>query len=1350
MSRDVTRKTVLVETPNSSTLVSCDWLGGYDWSDQAKEGPTNYALMAYSTPSASSLDSKIIECQIVDNCKKGLGYNAVPPPHTGLFPPPKSNLSSTGLEELFNEPKTKKSKDKSNEVEPKSVRKHSDAPIIKDWVSDDEEEEVEKQEVKPSINRINFVKATADNNPKETVKTGEQPKQNTHRKRVWNNSQRVNHKNHSNAKRNHVSQAAPTVNAARPFNVVHPKRTMNAVNQELCFSKQPHSFVQRPNKKLTALKNSYANKKVKTVWVKKVNTAKPKATVNAAKEKAKYNAVKGKRGNVVKASACWANPQEHLQDKEVIDSGCSRHMIGNMSFLTYYKEINEGYVAFGVNPKRGKITGKGKIKTGKLDFENVYFVTELKFNLFSVSQICEKNSVLFTDTEGTKDETSGTLKSFIYKVENLMNLRVKIIRCDNGTEFKNREMNQFCEVKGKFDGKADKSFFVGYSLNSKAFRVFSSGTRIMEENLHRDDEDLRKENECNAQREEDSTNNTNRVNTVTSNINSASSSEVNAIGTNIIIDLPPDLNMPSLEDIGVFEDSHDDEDAFGAETDFHNLDFTFQEELLQFKLQNVWILVDLPQGKRAIGSKWVFRNKMDERRIIIRNKARLVAQGNTQEEGIDYDKVFAPVARIEAIRLFLAYALFKDFIVYQIDLKSAFLYGKIEGEVYVCQPHGFEDPDFPDKVYKVEKALYALHQAPRAWYETLFIFLLENRFKRGQIDKTLFIKTNKDVKKASTPMETSKPLLNDEDGEEVDVHMYRSMIGSLMYLTSSRPDIMFDIVDFLNANQIKYALMVSPTIYTAYIKQFCTTLKIKTVNDDVRLQALIDGKKVVITKASIRHDLKLNDAEGTSYLLNAIIFEELARIGAKTTSWNEFSNTMASAIICLANNQKFNFPKYILGNLKKNLEAGVPFYMFSRFIQVFVNHHIGDMSHHKGIYVNPSLIKKVFANMKRVGTRFFGVVTPLFGTMMRKHKPRRKERKEIEVSPTELHIEDHVPTTSNELLPSGEDRMQLKELMVLCINLSNKVLDLENEVIEMKSSHKAKIAKLESKVEKLEEENRSSTKELKSFITRVESSAIKENVMDKEESSKQGRKIADIDADVEVNLENMYNLGMAHEETVLSMQDVTDADVKEVAEEMVEVITTAKIIVDEVSTACGELNTANEEPVSAAPSNITTAQPSEATKATVDITTAPKAKGIVFHDMEEPTTRTASSKSQVKDKDKAKIEAEWNADMKDNIDWNEEGPEMDVERTIAPRKRTRKEKVEKDQTVKKQKGDELKQDNTEKQKLEEQQEDEELKRNLEIVHDDEDDVFVNVTPSSSKPPIIVDYKIYKEGKKEHF
>ncbi|GJU81240.1 putative ribonuclease H-like domain-containing protein [Tanacetum coccineum] len=274
----------------------------------------------------------------------------------------------------------------------------------------------------------------------------------------------------------------------------------------------------------------------------------------------------------------------------------------------------------------------------------------------------------------------------------------------------------------------------------------------------------------------------------------------------------------------------------------------------------------LPYGKKAIGTKWVYRNKKDERGVVVRNKARLVAQGHRQEEGIDYDEVFAPVARLEAIRIFLAFASYKGLIVYQMDVKSAFLYGKIDEEVYVSQPPGFQDPKSPQKVYKVVKALYGLHQAPRAWYATLSTFLLKNGYRRGTIDKTLFLKKDKhdiilvqvyvddiifgstkkswcdefealmksrfqmssmgeltfflglqvkqkpngifisqdkyvdeilkkfdfaNVKSASTPIETQKPLVKDEEASDVDVHLYRSMIGSLMYVTASRPDIMF-------------------------------------------------------------------------------------------------------------------------------------------------------------------------------------------------------------------------------------------------------------------------------------------------------------------------------------------------------------------------------------------------------------------------------------------------------------------------------------------------------------------------------------------------------------------------------
>ncbi|GJT27598.1 putative ribonuclease H-like domain-containing protein, partial [Tanacetum coccineum] len=268
------------------------------------------------------------------------------------------------------------------------------------------------------------------------------------------------------------------------------------------------------------------------------------------------------------------------------------------------------------------------------------------------------------------------------------------------------------------------------------------------------------------------------------------------------------------------------------------------------------VLDDESWVKNARGVDSV-QDSEDERGIIVRNKARLVAQGYKQEEGIDYDEVFAPIARVEAIRIYLAFASIMNFPVYQMDVKSAFLYGTIKEEVYVCQPLGFVDPEFPEKVYKVEKVLYGLPQAPRAWYETLSTYLLDNGFHKGQIDKTLFIKRLKgdillvqvyvddiifgstkkslcdefeqimhnrfqissmgeltfflglqvkqkedgifisqdkyvceilkkfgfsSVRTDSTPMETNKALIKDEDGDDVDVHLYRSMIGSLMFI----------------------------------------------------------------------------------------------------------------------------------------------------------------------------------------------------------------------------------------------------------------------------------------------------------------------------------------------------------------------------------------------------------------------------------------------------------------------------------------------------------------------------------------------------------------------------------------
>ncbi|GJU42613.1 putative ribonuclease H-like domain-containing protein [Tanacetum coccineum] len=328
-----------------------------------------------------------------------------------------------------------------------------------------------------------------------------------------------------------------------------------------------------------------------------------------------------------------------------------------------------------------------------------------------------------------------------------------------------------------------------------------------------------------------------------------------------------------------------------------------QEELLQFKIQKVWILVDLPYRKKAIGTKWVYRNKKDERGVMVRNKARLVAQGYRQEEGIDYDEVFAPVARIEAIRIFLAFASYMGFIVYQMDVKSALLYVKIDEEVYVSQPPGFVDPKFPNKVYKVVKALYGLHQAPRAWYATLSTFLLKSGYIRGTIDKTLFIKKDKNdimlvqvyvddiifgstkrswcdefealmksrfqmssigeltfflgLQTASTPIEMQKSLTKDEEAANVDeIHNRRLLISW----------------------QETHIMAVQEADNCGYFYyRGRNTASSQTVNDEKQIHATVDSKAVVVTEASIRSSLLLNDADAHTQK----VFSNMSRKGVK-------------------------------------------------------------------------------------------------------------------------------------------------------------------------------------------------------------------------------------------------------------------------------------------------------------------------------------------------------------------------------------------------------------------------------------------------------------------------------------
>ncbi|GJV45480.1 putative ribonuclease H-like domain-containing protein [Tanacetum coccineum] len=589
-------------------------------------------------------------------------------------------------------------------------------------------------------------------------------------------------------------------------------------------------------------------------------------------------------------------------DQGIFDSGCSRHMTGNKSFLIDYQDIDGGFVAFAGSPKGGKITRKGKIRTEKLDFKDVYFVKELKFNPFFVSQMCDKkNSVLFTETE-------CLVLSLDFKLLDESQVLLKVPRQNNMYSF---DLKNVVPLGGC---SAVDGAWVKRLLKNQQIRVKDMAKRRKEEIQIK------------------------KVTRIFINAN----------------DLPTDPLMPDFEDTtdllntGIFNGAYDDEDV-GAEADLNNLETTMNVSPIPTtrihkdhpKEQIIGDLLLAPQTRRMTKSSqehamvsyikkqrrtnhkdyqnclfacflsqiepkkvtqaltdpsWieamqdellqfrlqkVYRNKKDKRGIVVRNKARLVAQGYTQEEGIDYDEVFALVARIEAIRLFLAYASFMGFIVYQMDVKSAFLYGTIEEEVYVCQPPGFEDPQFPDKVYKVEKALYGLHQAPRAWYETLSTYLLENRFRRGTIDKTLFIKKDKgDI----LLVQVQQALLEDEEAEDVDVHLYRSMIGSLMYLTASRPDIMFvlvqdspfDLEAFSDSDYTGSSLDRKSIIRVDF-------LNASTISNEMQIHAKVDGKTIVISESSVRSNLHFNDEDGVTSLTNSKILENLALMGYEIT-----------------------------------------------------------------------------------------------------------------------------------------------------------------------------------------------------------------------------------------------------------------------------------------------------------------------------------------------------------------------------------------------------------------------------------------------------------------------------------
>ncbi|GJZ45183.1 ribonuclease H-like domain-containing protein [Tanacetum coccineum] len=777
-NRDAPRRNAPVDTSTTNALVVQDGIG-YQIRLESLEARIvvhEKNEVVYEEDIAFlNRESDVDDSPVNDRFKIGEGFHAVPPQYTGNYMPSRPDLSLLGLDDSVYKTKNVKSVNKENTHRKEEYPRKSQSPRDnrRNWNG------IMTQNLGngfESIKKACFVCGSLNHLIKDYD--------------FHENKMRVNHQNkltHPHPKRNFVPTAIATksgqvpVNAAkqsspraiasistvRPVNTAAPKPKVNNALPTTYSYFKAHSPVRRVFNQKSAAKTNNFKEKVNTARVNNVTTAGPKSVVSAAE---------GNGENNVKSSACWIwRPTENIIDHNSKD------------------KIDGGFVAFGGSPKGGKITGKGKIRTGKLDFKDVYFVKELKFNLFSVSQMCEKkNSVLFTETE-------CLVLSPDFKLLDESQVLLKVPRHDNMYTFDLKNAIPSGGLTCLF-AKAiiDESNLWHRRLGHINFKTMN---KLVRENLVRGFPSKLFENDhtCVAcqkgKQHKASWNQTNgnagyckrALTRISTDIHSVSASLAKFDNAD---DLPTDPFMPDLEDTidllntGIFSGAYDDDE--GAEADLNNLETTMnvspipttrihkdhpkdqiigdmnsatqtrrmtkiseehamvsyinkqrrtnhkdyqnclfacflsqkepkkaiqaladpswveamQEELLQFRLQKVWTLVDLPNGKRAIGTKWVFRNKKDERGIVVRNKARLVAQ----------------------------------------------------------------DPQFPNKVYKVEKDLYGLHQAPRTLVETLSTYLLENGFRRGTIDKTHFNKRTK-------------------------VKSCRQV--SLMYLTASRPDIMF-------------------------------------------------------------------------------------------------------------------------------------------------------------------------------------------------------------------------------------------------------------------------------------------------------------------------------------------------------------------------------------------------------------------------------------------------------------------------------------------------------------------------------------------------------------------------------
>nr|GEU34655.1 putative reverse transcriptase domain, ribonuclease H-like domain protein [Tanacetum cinerariifolium] len=870
---------------DEKALVVQDGLGTYDWSYQVEKEATDFDLMAFtSNPSSSSSSNSEENSLANDRFKKGEGCHAVPPSLTGNYMPPKYDLSFAGLDDSIykfkiSETVTSLTKDKKDAPETsiacvEKPREDSIIHLIKDCTF--HKDRMAKKSVLPN------------NVGKEPCHTESRP--------FWKNVQRINRQNKfaltavfTRSRRIPVSATKPKVtastSAAKPVNIAGPKQSVH-------FSKSRISAVK--GNRVTDVKTSAG-----CVWRPRVNdidqiskenkwictrvdyvdpqgSLKRLGHVNfkTMNKLMKENLIRGLPSKIFKNDHTCIACQKGKQHKATFNIGCyvlNKALVIKSHNKTPYELLN------GRTPRLNfmrlfdclvtilnTLDLLGKFK-GKADegFLVGYSVTSNAFRVFNTKTIKVEENVHIRFLEN-KPNVAGTGPNWLFDIDSLTN-SINYIPVFAGNQTNKNAGPQ--DTNGKActqdnvnaGKKASDQYYIVLPLCSSISSTFKSSDEKVTDDKPKDDtekeasdavDSLRKEFElgCMDQRGDTKAGNTNSFNTVSNPVNVASTSETFSVGgpssphpdafippnTLLYVD-QDDSQIPDLEDTAELRSTIIFTSAYGDELDIFTslmepkkvaqaLDDerwveAMQEELLQFSLQKVWRLVDLPYEKKAIRTKWVYRNKKNKGGIVVKNKARLVAQGHRQEERIDYDEVFAPVARIEAIMIFLAFASFMGFIVYQIDVKSAFLYGIIEEEVGTIDKTLFIKKDKDDimlvQVYvddiifrSTKKSLCdefkaSMHKGLQMSSMRNLTFFLRLQVK--QSEEGIFISPDKyvaemlkkfdfsSIKTASIPIETQKPLVKDEEAADVDVQLYRSMIRSLMSLTASRLHIMFPV-----------------------------------------------------------------------------------------------------------------------------------------------------------------------------------------------------------------------------------------------------------------------------------------------------------------------------------------------------------------------------------------------------------------------------------------------------------------------------------------------------------------------------------------------------------------------------